>query len=768
MGKTSTMQTQGFFAYPDASPLIGDAIHGAVELSKPKGLKLKPWQTMRIYGFKVDDVVRAEIRDAAVLVADITYPNANVYYEIGYAIALGKPVVPTVHSGIEKAVQRIQTTGLFDTIGWVTYANAQELHTKLMDWPEQAWASSYIRPKNHVQPLFILDTQIKTDFRNHIMHAVENSKVEFRSFDPAEVPRLTAAQAVSEVSSSSGVIIPFVNTELYDAVRHNLRASFLLGLCHGYEVEALAIQYENAPVGLDYRDYITNSTYRHETEKHVSEFAAEVLIWNQKGGRVKPAENRSILYKLDLGSPTAENETQKLPEYFVETAEYARALRAEGAVIIGRKGSGKSAIYLRVAETLSRDKRRCVVDLRPASHNLSEMRESMLSVVTAGVFQHTIAAFWQYIMYMEILLKLREVVLPKSKNNFELQDRIRKVEEEFHLDESVVSGDFTSRLEAAVSTVIKTVRNSGSQADVKSKLTNMMFEKPIPRLRDAIVSFADFAEEIIVLIDDLDKGWPPLQVESHDVSMLKHLIEILNRLQRDLGKRHVKMRHALFMRSDIYEQLVSETSDRGKYNVIKIDWSDGEQLRHLIYQRVVYNITPEEDAAAWAAINPTLTSGDAMGTMIEGSLRRPRFLIDLCERTVSVAVNRGHEKVEQPDLEEGLRQMSLYLVSDFGYEMRDIAGTPEDIFYEFIGTPETLSDAAVRAILAKIELKTSIDETIDLLMWYGFLGVKSANGEPVFIYDRAYDFRRLEAERAKLGADKIYAVNPAFLRGLND
>jgi hypothetical protein len=155
------------------------------------------------------------------------------------------------------------------------------------------------------------------------------------------------------------------------------------------------------------------------------------------------------------------------------------------------------------------------------------MREAVLSVVTSGVFDHTIAAFWQYIMYIEIVLKLRERVLPASRNDFSLQERIRTLEETFSLSENVVSGDFTSRLEAAVREVVSITRRVSSATEIRSQITNIMFESPIPRLRDAVVSFADFTDEIVVLIDDLDKGWPPRQVESHDVSMVKHLIEVL-------------------------------------------------------------------------------------------------------------------------------------------------------------------------------------------------------------------------------------------------
>jgi len=73
-----------------------------------------------------------------------------------------------------------------------------------------------------------------------------------------------------------------------------------------------------------------------------------------------------------------------------------------------------------------------------------------------------------------------------------------------------------------------------------------MFENPIRQLRDAVVSFNDFFTGIIVLIDDLDKGWPPRQVERHDVVTVKHLIEVLNRIQRDLTKRKIYLKHLVF------------------------------------------------------------------------------------------------------------------------------------------------------------------------------------------------------------------------------
>ncbi|MGR3507656.1 MAG: P-loop ATPase, Sll1717 family [Sulfitobacter sp.] len=762
------IKSKAFFAYPEANALVRDAIHGAASNNSGANVSIKLWQKMNILGFKLDDLIREEIQDADVLIADITHPNPNVLYELGYAMASGKPVLPTVNTAIMAAHSNVTGLGLFDTTGYAGYTNSDDLFSLTQNWEAESWVSKYALKRDYAQPLYILDAVKKTDFRNWIFHAIEESEVNFRSFDPAEVPRLTAAQALADVSSSAGVVIPLLSTELVDSERHNLRGAFLLGLAHGSKIDALVIQYENGPAPLDYRDFVRNSSSRLETLRHVSEYCQGTLVSNQRPANKAVTGEDNILGDIDLGSSAAENESQQLNQYFVETAEFSRALRAEGAVIAGRKGSGKSAVFLQVAEHFKGAfPAVCVVDLRPASHDLSEMREALTSVMSAGVFDHTIAAFWQYILYTEILLKLREMVLPKSRNNFELIRQLAEIESRFSLDDSVVSGDFTSRLKTAVELVVAKARTARNSEALKGELTNMMFEEPIPALREAVLNLAGHFNGIHILLDDLDKGWPPRRVELQDVAMVKHLIETLNRIGRDLRRKDVNFYHLLFLRSDIYERLVEQTSDRGKYNVINIDWSDPEQLRHMLNIRVTTSLNEADVDRAWEALNPTMASGDAIENLIYASLMRPRFLIDLCERMLSFAVNRGHHVVEDGDVKDAIAQMSLYLVSDFGYEMRDIAGTPEDIFYRFIGAGERLTQEQLEDLISSDELGLGVTETIDLLLWYGFLGIFASNGKPTFIYDRAYDFRRLKAEK-RAAADTVrYVVNPAFVSGLS-
>jgi hypothetical protein len=761
------MIQKAFFAYPAEPSSIGTTIADAIrQLNGGDRLEVTPWQALPIVGLKLDRLIRDRIAEGDFLVADITFPNFNVYYEIGYCFGSKKPVIPTVNRAYTTSTGNVNLTGIFDTIGQLRYENAGELAERLQAHQLQDHISNLFQPKDHSQPLFMLDTLRKIDFRNWILQSISNSSVNVRRFDPDETPRLSLYTGIVGITASTGVIIPLLAEAIDDSLRHNLRASFLAGLSHGYGLEPLITQYEDLPAPIDFRDFIDTSRTRKEVAQVIEEYCAEVLIKNQQRGSLLPTSKRPLLERVDLGSSAAEAEYKRLSLYFVRTAEFSRAMRSPGALVVGRKGSGKSAIFYQAFSETAKDKRNLIVDLSPASHNLSELREELLKVVAVGVFDHTIAAFWQYILYAEILLKLRETLLPKARYNLTLLNQIKELEEAYGLTDEMVEGDFTARLAQAVRLVINGLEGARG-ADYRSHLTNLLFESHIPSLRENIVELGSDFKKILLLFDNLDKGWPARKIEPHDIRMIQHLIAVLNKIQRELGRKSSEFQFMLFLRSDVYEQLVEETADRGKHNLITVDWSDREQLVHLINQRVISNFQSEEQASVWKIVNPLFGDRrDAMSHMLDSSLMRPRFLIDLCERAISFAINRGHEQVTAKDVEDALEQHSIYLVSFFGYELRDVSGISDKIFYNFIGQGVRLTEKEMEPILARSQNGVAPKEVIMMLLWYGFLGIPDASGNPVYIYDRAYDMRRLEAELERQGPEVRYFVNGAFLRGL--
>jgi hypothetical protein len=215
--------------------------------------------------------------------------------------------------------------------------------------------------------------------------------------------------------------------------------------------------------------------------------------------------------------------------------------------------------------------------------------------------------------------------------------------------------------------------------------------------------------------------------------------------------------------------LIDQTPDRGKEGQILIDWSDREQLKRIILERIQYSLNEDfpDFSAAWHRFFVTTIDGvDSFEYLASRCLMRPRFLIDLIENCISIAVNRGHEQASTEDIKAACRQHSYYLISDFGYEIRDVSAVTHDLFYAFIGIGELVTREEVIGALAEAGVAVNErDRLLELLLWYGFLGLALASHKKVFIYDVEYDFKRLLAQ-AGSGENTLYCINPAFIDGL--
>ncbi|MBF4339092.1 nucleoside 2-deoxyribosyltransferase, partial [Vibrio anguillarum] len=93
-------------------------------------------------GHFISEQVVSKIEECDFLLADISILNFNVTYEIGYAIGKGKRVLLVKNSSIRELGLSIRDVGIFDTIGYSTYENSDQL-------------SSFIDAAKTVNPLKI-------------------------------------------------------------------------------------------------------------------------------------------------------------------------------------------------------------------------------------------------------------------------------------------------------------------------------------------------------------------------------------------------------------------------------------------------------------------------------------------------------------------------------------------------------------------------------------------------------------------------------------
>ena len=421
-----------FIAYPGSPNDLAKPITTAAEDLTKKGATVTAWPALEIFGANIPDRVRSAIEDADFVFADITKPNFNVYYEIGYAIGLGKTFSPIINVSFANATASMRDLGLTANIGYKPYENSIQLKSVLMNASPNSLLDLYAQDINFSQPVYFLDTLRKTDFRNAIVSSIKASRSHFRSFDPIESSRISVVQLIGEITSSSGIVIPFLQSHIDDAERHNLRGALIAGMALGLQRRVLIItdQVSNETPA-DYNDDIVVAIDQARISDVVSSFCSDSVLQAQNIPAVFRKVDRSLLQRLSLGASAAENEFRDLNSYFVETSEFLRAMRGEVKIVTGRKGSGKSAIFFQVRDNARRQKGSLTVDLKPDSHQLSAFREQIISTAGAGIFEHTIAAFWYFVCLSEMLLIIYRRMESSSKYDGRLLGPMRVIEEVF-------------------------------------------------------------------------------------------------------------------------------------------------------------------------------------------------------------------------------------------------------------------------------------------------------------------------------------------------
>ena len=110
------------------------------------------------------------------------------------------------------------------------------------------------------------------------------------------------------------------------------------------------------------------------------------------------------LSNLKFGLPAAEREISKgLADYFIESESYKRIKDREKTIILGNRGTGKSAIFKVLAER-EKANGNIVLELSPEEYSY-EILSSNLKAESEGAWnKHSaFASAWKYLIYMLIM-----------------------------------------------------------------------------------------------------------------------------------------------------------------------------------------------------------------------------------------------------------------------------------------------------------------------------------------------------------------------------
>lgn len=150
------------------------------------------------------------------------------------------------------------------------------------------------------------------------------------------------------------------------------------------------IQQGNAVQPIDYRDVVLTYSRPSQIQELLIPLIGAVIDEIQTTRFVPTALRLTPLQTIDLGDLAAENEIRALDSYFVPTAQYQEAKRGHARLVVGRKGSGKTALFYSLRSTFRPIRSHLVLDLKPEGHQFVKLREAVLTNLPPGVQQHVL------------------------------------------------------------------------------------------------------------------------------------------------------------------------------------------------------------------------------------------------------------------------------------------------------------------------------------------------------------------------------------------
>jgi hypothetical protein len=739
-----------------------------------RSFQYKPWEFNDVAGKPLTSPILEGIDSSAYVVADITYLNPNVVYEIGFSIGRKKRAFLVRHRGTDGDKKIAQTVGIFDTLGYEEYEDADDLAHKLTSYINPA-AQQFPTGLDRLAPVYVVEPQEKTGIATLMTSCLKKARYRYRRFDPSEDSRLSAIDAIRQVAVSSAVLLSILADTTDEGIVHNTRSLFVAGLAEGMAKPNLILAHNALLLPVDIRDTAKRFGHPHDIAEHIAKFSLEITEYSQEEAAISlPSAN--VLQSLAIGDPTAENEMPTLGEYFLATDQYNRAVRGEVNLVVGRKGTGKTALWIQIRDRTRADKRNIVVDLKPEGYQLLKLKEDMLAHLTQGASQHLLTAFWEYLILLEVAYKLLEKDKQSHKYNHELRDLYIELERAYRVENFSAEGDFSERLLSLSQRIAQDYTSKFGRSDgtklTTEDVTRLVYAHDLRNLRSSIASYLSHKQSVWILFDNLDKGWSTQGVDVVDATVLRCLIDAGRKLERDMRKTGFPFHCIVFIRNDVYEYVMRQSSDYGKEMRATLDWTDPDMLRELLRLRLVSALDRKQDEITLEQLWPTLCVSHYHGEetsayIIERSLMRPRNVLKIFSHARGFASNLNHTKITESDLEKGVRAYSQDLLIELDHELTDVFPAARDLLYHFIDARSELTASALTQLIREAGVESGdIERVTEFLLYYGIVGVKGDLEETHYIYGVNYDLKVLLV-RAGRGGDKLrYVINPAFAPAL--
>lgn len=445
---------------------------------------------------------------------------------------------------------------------------------------------------------------------------------------------------------------------------------------------------------------------------------------------------------------------------FVKTADFDILARGPSkSFVVGRRGTGKSALFLQLLEEFKRQPSSLVLRLVPEEYQISGLAASLRRVLPADASYDSTRALMRVVWRAVVFAHVAKAA--SARKGLRELDRL----------ESCVRRSWlgTDPLDTATLILEALPRDAGEALPAAAaRYTDIQGLEGT--LRDWCSSQGIAP---IVLVDRLDEGWRAREYEGG-------LVGGLCAAAIDLHEKATNIRLLLFLRDNIFRLLVSWDRDFSRNmagDFVRLTWDQSTLLEVVANRlRIAFGVPGDESAVrVWNRFAHRELAGKE--GFIEGCLKqtlyRPRDTLELINRALEVATRQGRSAIIPDDLADSAREISVGRLADLFKEYDDVLPGLRSYVQAFSGSPAIRTVAELREMLdglrdtlpsdaartfAKLGTSSAV---LQALFGVGFIGLEKTGAGFEFRHDGA------DIPSDELPGNTRIAVHPCYARALD-
>jgi energy-coupling factor transporter ATP-binding protein EcfA2 len=438
---------------------------------------------------------------------------------------------------------------------------------------------------------------------------------------------------------------------------------------------------------------------------------------------------------ISFGAPAAERDIhQGLKDYFCETDTYRRIESGQKYLLLGNRGSGKSAI-LKILNEREKAKGSIIIELSPEEYSYEILNSTLLKECQgAWAKQGAFTCAWKYMLW---------VIIMKSISSHSTSIKTGALGKIYEYLRDNHKGTAENPISVLVSYIkrIEGVKVGPYEAGIKvQELHNLYKLEEINRLIPFVTEVAK-KRRILVLIDELDKGWDASEDAKCFVAGLFQAAISINSVSQNL-------RVLVSLRKELYDNIPALYEDSQKIvDVIEtVSW-DEPTLLALMAKRIRYlfpDLKDSDDPTCWHFIfAETLDyrKTKSFNYLVDRTLYRPRELIQFASICTENYARGESSKVNYDLISRAEYRYSEQRTKDIAAEYRFQYPGLLKVFEAFRGQSYNLTRDAIDNVALQLSLKEldvgeasgwisdeDPENIIEILWRIGFLRAKAVGG----------------------------------------